>query len=235
MEQHSIHLEMIEQVAEKLGSLRSKVVFLGGSATGFHITDKAEPEIRATKDVDLIVEGASIVEYHRLEKTLMQLGFFRKLHEDDPICRWYINDVIVDVMPTDENILGFSNRWYLAAIKNSVKIELEQGLEILIVTAPYFLGTKLDAFFGRGKGDYLASHDMEDIINLINGRTEVWEDVKKAEPDLKNFIIKSFQGFLEDELFLEALPGHLLPDQASQARRSIILERIKKIAELGGN
>lgn len=235
MKQHSIHIEMIKQVAERLGPLRPKVVFLGGSATGFHITDKAEPEIRATKDVDIIVEVASRVDFHQLEKTLRELGFIQKMQKDDPICRWYINDVIVDVMPTDENILGFSNRWYLPAIKNSVTIELEPNLEIQIVTAPYFLGTKLDAFFGRGRGDYLTSHDMEDIINFINGRVEILEDIKNSESDLKDFIIKSLQGFLEDELFLEALPGHLLPDQASQGRRSIILERIKIIVKLGSN
>jgi hypothetical protein len=235
MKQHSIHIEMIKQVAEKLGPLRPRVVFLGGSATGFHITDKAEPEIRATKDVDIIVDVASRVDFHQLEKTLRKLGFIQKMQEDGPICRWYINDVIVDVMPTDENILGFSNRWYLPAIKNSVTIELSPDLEIQIVTAPYFLGTKLDAFFGRGRGDYLTSHDMEDIINFINGRVEILEDIKNSESDLKDFIIKSLQGFLEDELFLEALPGHLLPDQASQGRRSIILERIKKIVELDSN
>ena len=235
MKQHSIHTAMIQQVAERLGPLRPKVVFLGGSATGFHITDKAEPEIRATKDVDIIVEVASIVGYHKLEKTLRELGFFQKMQEDDPICRWYIDDVIVDVMPTDENILGFSNRWYLPAIKNSVTIELEPNLEIQIVTAPYFIGTKLEAFFGRGRGDYLTSHDMEDIINFINGRVEILEDIENSEPDLKTFIIKSLQGFLEDELFLEALPGHLLPDKASQGRRSIILERIKKIVGLDSN
>jgi hypothetical protein len=175
------------------------------------------------------------VDYHQLENTLRELGFFQKMQEDDPLCRWYINDVIVDVMPTDEGILGFSNRWYLPAIKNSVTIELEPNLEIQIVTAPYFIATKIDAFFGRGKVDYLASHDMEDIINIINGRVEILKDIKNSDPDLKDFIIRSFQGFLENELFLEALPGHLLPDQASQARRSIVLERIKKIAELGSN
>jgi len=133
---------MIKLVAERLGPLRPKVVFLGGSATSYHKTDKAEPEIRATKDVDIIVEVASRVDYHQLEKTLRELGFFQKMQKDDPICRWYINDVIVDVMPTDENILGFSNRWYLPAIKNSATIELEPKLEIQIATAPYFLGTK---------------------------------------------------------------------------------------------
>ena len=226
---------MIRQVAESLGPLRPIVVFLGGSAAGFHITDSAQPEVRATRDVDIIVKVASVVAYHRLEKTLSELGFYQKIQEEDPICRWYIDDVIVDFMPTDEDILGFSNRWYLPAIKNSVTIELGPNIEIRIVTAPYFLATKLEAFFGRGKGDYLVSHDMEDIINVINGRVEIIEDIKNSEPDLKDFIIKSLQGFLDDELFLEALPGHLLPDRASQGRRSIILDRIKKIIELGGN
>jgi hypothetical protein len=235
MKQHSIHTKMIKQVAERLGPLRPKVVFLGGSAIGFHITDSAEPEVRATRDVDIIVEAASVVAYHRLEKTLIELGFFQKIQEEDPICRWYIDDVIIDLMPTDENILGFSNRWYLPAIKNSVTIKLEPNLEIQIVTAPYFLGTKLDAFFGRGKGDYLVSHDMEDIINLINGRVEIIEEIKNSEADLKEFIINTLKGFVDDDLFLEALPGHLLPDQASQGRRSIILERIKKIVDLGSN
>ena len=221
---------MIRQVAERLGPLRPKVVFLGGSAAGFHITDSAEPEIRTTRDVDIIVEAASIVAYHGLEKTLIELGFFQKIQEDDPICRWYIDDVIVDFMPTDENILGFSNRWYLPAIKNSVTIELEPDFEIRLVTAPFFLATKLEAFFGRGKGDYLVSHDLEDIINLINGRVEIVEEIKNSEADLKEFIANTFQEFLDEELFLEALPGHLLPDQASQARLSIILERIKKVA-----
>ena len=136
MKQHTIHFQMIRQVAERLGPLRPKVVFLGGSAAGFHITDSAEPEIRATRDVDIIVEAASIVAYHGLEKTLIELGFFQKIQEDDPICRWYIDDVIVDFMPTDESILGFSNRWYLPAIKNSVTIELEPDFEIRLVTAP---------------------------------------------------------------------------------------------------
>jgi len=235
MKQHSIHTEMIKQVAKGLGPLRPKVVFLGGSATGFHITDKAEPEVRVTKDVEIIVEVASRVDYHQLEETLRELGFFQKMQKDDPIWRWYLKDVIIDVMPTNENILGFSNRWYLPAIRNSVTIELERKLKIQIATAPYFLGTKLDAFFGRGRGDYLASHDMEDIIYLINGRVEILEEVKNSEPDLKNYIIKSLKGFLENELFLEALPGHLLPDQASQGRRSIILERIKKIVAVASN
>ena len=76
---------------------------------------------------------------------------------------------------------------------------------------------------------------MEDIIYLINGRAEIIEDINNSKPELKEFIINSLKRFLENEYFLDALPRHLLPDQASQGRRSIILERIKQIVDLGNN
>ena len=39
--------------------------------------------------------------------------------------------------------------------------ELQAGLRIRVVTAPYFLATKLEAFRGRKRGDYANSHDLE--------------------------------------------------------------------------
>lgn len=44
--------------------------------------------------------------------------------------------------------------------------------------APYFCATKLEAFGGRGKNDYLASHDLEDLITVVDGRPELLEDHK---------------------------------------------------------
>ena len=51
-----VNLAMVKQVAELLGPLRKDMVFLGGAATGLWITDDAAPKVRATKDIDLIVE-----------------------------------------------------------------------------------------------------------------------------------------------------------------------------------
>jgi len=232
MKEHLAHVEMIRQVAASLGPLRERVVFLGGAATGFHITDTAASQIRPTKDVDMIIEVASRVEWHRLEKALRKLGFIQKPHKDDPICRWYIEDVTVDVMPTDEKILGFSNRWYIPAIKNSEWTKLSSEIEIRLVTAPYLLVTKIESFYGRGQGDYLASHDMEDIINLINGRPEILENIEHSDPDLKKYVATSFQEFIKEEAFKDAIPGHLLPDRPSQARLPLIISRMEKIIQL---
>ena len=154
------------------------------------------------------------------------------MEEDAPLCRWVIGDIKVDVMPTDEKILGFSNKWYSPAIKNATELYLEKGLEIRIVTAPYFLATKIEAFYGRGKGDYIASHDMEDIIAVIDGRIELIDEVKDSDANLTKFLSERFQRFLKTEDFLESLPGHLPPDSVSQARLPKITSRIEKIATL---
>lgn len=48
---------------------------------------------------------------------------------------------------------------------------LSGGIEIRLVSAPYFLGTKLEAFLGRGDGDFMGSHDLEDVVSLLDGFT----------------------------------------------------------------
>jgi hypothetical protein len=101
-----------------------------------------------------------------------------------------------------------------------------------LVTAPYFLATKIDAFHNRGADDFIASHDMEDIVTLLDGRPEVVEEVRTAPEDVKQFRSRKFAEFLSNRSFLDALPGHLLPDSASQQRVPILMERIKAIANL---
>ena len=85
------NLEMILHVARKLGNLLEKVVFLGGSATGLLITDPAAPDVRMTQDVDVIVEAATWIEYHRLEQELLQRGFVQDTSDGAPICCLSIN------------------------------------------------------------------------------------------------------------------------------------------------
>jgi len=85
-------------------------------------------------------------------------------------------------MPLDEKILGFSNRWYRAAMEAATMHHLLRDLEIRVVTAPYFLATKLEAFRGRGRGDFLASHDLEDLIFVIDGRSTIVDEYKQRHP-----------------------------------------------------
>lgn len=213
--------------------LGGRVVFLGGAATPLLITDPALPHIRTTFDVDVIVEVVSRMDYYRLEEALRKRGFTQRIDSEHPVCRWSFQEVIIDIMPTDEKILGFSNRWYLQAIQHSVVVGIDEYLDIRVVTAPFFLATKLEAFFGRGSNDFLTSHDMEDIITIINGRKEIIGEVGGSSRGLRTFLSETFTAFLANEAFLESIPGHLLPDPGNQARYAIVLDRIKQIADTG--
>jgi len=137
--------------------------------------------------------------------------------------------VILDVMPTDSKILGFSNVWYPIAMKESVEYALPNETRIRVVTAPYFIATKLEAFEGRGNGDYLASHDLEDLISVIDGRQEIIDEVLSSSEELKTYLKDKFSELLKSRAFLDALPGKLPGDESSQARIPIVIERIEKM------
>ncbi|MEM1081958.1 MAG: hypothetical protein AAGH65_10295, partial [Pseudomonadota bacterium] len=107
------------------------------------------------------------------------------------------------------------------------------GKVIRCITAPYFLATKLAAFEGRGDGDYVLSHDLEDVIAVIDGRQEIEEDVRASDPVLRKELADQFQALLGDPDFLAAVPGHLPGDAASQARVELVMSRIERLTEAG--
>jgi hypothetical protein len=133
-------------------------------------------------------------------------------------------------MPLDEKILGFSNRWYKTAMKSSVTRKLSTNLEIRVVTAPLFIATKLEAFKGRGKGDFFGSHDLEDVVSVVDGRAALITEVRTEDNELRTYIRAEIKSLLATRGFQDALPGYLLPDAASQARIGIVLERFKDLA-----
>ena len=224
------NLEILETTVDLLGPLAADMVFVGGCATGLLISDPGAPPIRATQDVDVIVEVASLHEYHRLSASLRERGFKEDSGRDAPICRWRGPGVILDAMPTRREILGFGNDWYRAAAEAAVNVALPSGSSIRMVTAPYFLVTKLAAFDGRGKGDYLMSHDMEDVVAVLDGRPQVVDEVRQADKALREELARRFAELLADAKFEAALPGHLPGDALNQTRVPLVRERIEQIA-----
>ncbi len=226
----SPNLDILIAAVRLLGSIADEMVFVGGCATGLLLTDPAAPSIRVTEDVDAIVEATTLRKYYHLADGLRKRGFIEDMTPEAPICRWRAKGVVLDVMPTNPEILGFGNRWFGPAAVEADHIELYSGRLIRMVTAPYFLATKFEAFDGRGNRDYLISHDMEDIIALMDGRAEIAEEVIHSKDDLKSYLAHRFANLLEQQRFIDALPGHLPPDAASQRRLPMIMNRIRQIA-----
>ena len=224
---------MLEVVAEALGNeLREETVFVGGAAAGLLITDPAMPAIRPTEDVDLIFEAVELVEYHRFEKRLRMRGFLQDHAAGAPICRWRVGGVTVDVMPTIDDILGFSNRWYPLAIETATLVSLPSGNPIRLITAPAFIATKLEAFDGRGSRDYLFSHDLGDLLAVVDGRDSLLDECRQGPTALRAYLRERFTEFLARPAFVEALAGHLPGDAASQERLPDLEARLRAIAGL---
>lgn len=223
------NLPLLESVVKTLGPLCEQLVFVGGCAAGLLITEAAAPPVRVTKDVDAIVEIVSLTEYHALERQLESGGFRHDRSPDAPICRWTVGNALLDVMPTNESVLGFGNRWYDEAAHTAIQVILPSGRKIRLISPPAFIGTKLEAFHGRGAGDFLASHDLEDIITVVDGRPELSKEVREASFQLREYLVAQIRALLQNHNFLEALPAHLPGDAASQARLPELLSRLRAL------
>lgn len=220
------NLPYLHAIAEALGDLRERVVFVGGATAGLLVTDPLADSVRATKDVDAVVE-ARLAQFHRIEEQVAGLGFVRDV-ESGVVCRWIHRDsgVLFDLMPVDASVLGFSNRWYAYAVETAQTVDLADDLNIRVVTATAFVATKLEAFADRGKGDILVSHDLEDILNIVDGREELAQELADAPTELREAVSAAFAGLLAHPDFANALPGLI----ADASRVDIVLQRLRHMA-----
>ena len=226
------NLAKVELIAHVLGALRDQLVFVGGCAVDLLLTDPAAAPTRVTYDVDLVAQVAALPGYHALEKQFAQLGFKRDLAQDAPICRWRYNNLEVDLMPMDSGILGFANRWYPLAVQTANEIALPAGMTIRLISAPVFLATKFEAFADRGRGDLLGSHDLEDIINVVDGRPEIFSEITSSTTELQQYLVAQCRMLLAMPGFMDALPGMVFPDESLAERVKLLALRFKQIGEL---
>jgi hypothetical protein len=226
---HRNNLTQIATVADRLGELREKVVFLGGAVVGLLITDPAVGDVRRTLDVDLVIDLVGLAQFADVEDTLRRLKFKHDLSEGAPTCRYIVDDIIVDIMPLNGESWGFDMTWHSLAFQRASTHNLQAAtgsLPVRVINAPLFLATKIAAFSDRGNSDYMESDDISDIIHVLNGRPELFNEMAEESLQVRQFISNSFKQFLEAPAFLEAISPNLLPDDASQQRESIIMHRM---------
>lgn len=226
------NIQSVELVAAALGPLRDGLVLVGGCAASLLIDAPTSPPPRVTYDVDLVAVVTGLREYHTLEAAFAERGFQRDTSADAPICRWRINGIVVDLMPTDENILGFSNRWYSEAAATALRLQLPSGTSINLISAPAFLATKFEAFRSRGKQDVLMSHDFEDIINVVEGRSTIVAEITGCQAALRAWLVEQFGAILTTPDFMNALPGLVAYDELHTRRVEAVKDRILVIAGL---
>jgi hypothetical protein len=219
-----VNIELLELAESALGELVDQVVFIGGATVELWITDPAAPPVRPTDDVDVVVDVTTRGGFYEFEERLRTSGF-REDQASGVICRWRHREtgLILDVMPSRADILGFENKWQAATIPHAVTRELPTGATIKAAPPVYLLAMKLEAFKGRGRGDFLGSRDFGDIVTLIDGRTELPEEVASADADVRAYIADEMRRVLAEPRVMDGIAGAMRGDAASQERIEIVI------------
>ena len=228
------NLARLSLVIAALGELSESLVRVGGCATGLLVTVARAQPIRATLDVDIVVQVTTMHDYHDMEAALRARGLTNDTSPGAPICRWLCKGVALDLMPTAPGILGFHNRWYPLAFETAREITLPDNQRLRLIQAPLFIATKLEAFNSRGAGDYLMSHDLEDIITVVDGRPELLDEARAMPVEARRYVAGELSRLMQDDAFIGALAGHLPGDAASQQRLPALGARLRELSELKG-
>lgn len=228
-----MNIELLELAAVTLEDLLPEVVFVGGATVELWITDPAAPPVRPTKDVDVVVGVTTRRAFHKFEAKLRVRGF---AEDQDVICRWLHREsgLILAAMLARPDILGFENRWQAEAIPHAIERRLPSAAAIRAVSPPFLMATKLEAFRGRGRRDFLGSRDFADIVTLVDGRAELVDDVAAAPDDVRRYLATETGRLLDGPRILDGLSGAMRPDKASQGRiAAVVLPALHRIVGQG--
>lgn len=218
----------IKAVANALADLKDKVVFVGGATISLY-PDKPVFEVRPTDDVDVIIEILNYAERAALEEKLRSIGFSHDI-ESGIICRYVIQGIIVDIMPTNDPSIGFSNRWYPEGFAQAVNHQIDERNTIKILSAPYFIATKLEAYKGRGQNDGRTSQDFEDIVYLFENRESIWEEMNNSGESVKDYLRSEFQILLNNPNLFEWIDAHV--ERGSPPASYFIMDALNKFSQL---
>jgi hypothetical protein len=227
----SYNIDMLQIVAHGLRELKEDVVFVGGAVAELYANDPAASDIRPTLDVDCVIEISSRIKYSKLEDDLRTKGFIHDTSKGASICRRIYQGIKVDVMPLDESILGFSNKWYSEGIKNKIAKALPNGIVICVFPPEYFLAAKFEAHMDRGGKDLRQSHDFEDIVYLLDNCHELLNNISHANLELKAYLKRVCQDLITNNFLTEGIES-ALPFGSGYERTEIIINLLKQFAAM---
>jgi hypothetical protein len=223
---------MLHTVAKRLGPLRNQVMFMGGTILPLLVAEEVAADIRPAKDVDIMIDMPSKTELYRFEDHLWDLGFKRQTV--GAASHWRLDTIGVDVLNADPDIVRFNNRWGAEAMRWATTRELDGGLGINAISAPYYLATKVEAFYRRGRNRYWASRDIYDLLVVMRGCSEI-------EMLIREQTSNRLRAHLADEFRKLARAGKRLAKQPSSDDRYVrffrqlepeVIGRIGRIATM---
>lgn len=216
---------MVAEVAKALKELRQQMVFVGGAIISLYTDDAAADEVRPTGDIDLAIQLTSFAEWAKIQEKLAALGFSPD-PEGHAICSYLYKGISIDIMPAEDSVIGISNRWYKPGFRHLQEEKAEDEI-VKILSVPYFLATKFEAFHNRGS-DHRTSHDFEDIIYVLDNRTSVVDDILTADTEVMMFLKEELSMIISNQYSDEIIRSHIHPLMVDECFPEVV-EKINKI------
>jgi predicted nucleotidyltransferase len=220
----------IKTVAEGLKPILNEFVFVGGAVVECYVTTQDAESARQTDDIDVVVGLAHYGSYAALQENLIAAGFNPDIGSK-VICRYEYRGIIVDIMPDNASILGFSNRWYNDGIRHAELFPIDD-ISIKILPAPLYLASKIEAYRHRGATDKRLSPDFEDIVYVLENRPEVVDEITASEYKVKQYL-SEFMRFLLQERDLNEGIRAVLGYSPLPGRVEYVASIIRSIREIG--
>lgn len=223
----------IKVLEEALSKLKNKFVYVGGAVVELYCDDPARAEVRPTDDIDVVVELLNYGSYATLEENLRTIGINHHIDDNNNqdltqsvICRYRYHGIIIDIMPTNDEILGFTNIWYKDGLQNSIPYKLDDLLTIQIFPLPYFIASKFEALKSerpeKGGKDYRVNSDFEDIIYIFDNRINIKDELIECENYVKVYLQKMITALLKRPYIEEEITANLEYSSSNQRKDKIL-------------
>ncbi|MGF1679453.1 MAG: hypothetical protein ACFCUX_09710 [Candidatus Methylacidiphilales bacterium] len=220
------HAEHILKVHDSFSKFDRAFAFCGGSIAPLLYDTPARYTFRPTQDIDLMVLVNTDREYSKIEEELRNEGFCHDIH--GPLCRWCYEGIVIDVMPTQGSLMGISTVWFEESVNTSQLLPLN-GQLIPVITASGFIACKFEAFRDRGNGDYYMSHDIEDIVAVIDHRKSLPVELNNSEDPLATPAQKVINHIVRHPDFENIIAAHIPPDPGNRARINNIIAHFRSM------
>ena len=89
--------------------------------------------------------------------------------------------------------------------------------------------TKLEAFKGRGNGDFSASHDLEDLISLIGRMPKLLELIETESSPVAASVLADLRSLSKIDGFIDAVPGFFLGHEQAQEVATEVTQRLLRL------
>lgn len=224
-------LKRIHVIADGLGHLSDRSIFIGGACTCFYVDDPGLHDFRPTKDIDCIINVHTYMEFANVSEELRRKGFANDTSEGAPIVRWVYRGILVDIIPDESSVVGYRNiAWFKEGRGHVEERVLPSGKVIRILPLAYYLATKLESWEDRGGGDFLENKDIEDIVGIIDGKQHL-DELLQAPETVRNFVIGRFADLRRNEDFKRSVAGHIGFDTTAAQRAADVVKKMSDIVD----